>query len=199
MMHLYSALLCIAVHTKRFTIMWGGGGIIHFDDATASTGQRCKCAVCSLHTSYRWRERRVIEPIKWMGIIRRPWLIRDSGGNLARTPGLHPYSLGSLKWHGIQQSMVTHTLNLCSAFNPSKVNIHSSKHSHCEHTPGAVGSHLCCSTRGAVGGSMSCSSTTLVVVSRVERALYIHSPTYNPCRPETWTHNLSITSPTLYH
>ncbi len=26
MMHLYSALLCIAVHLKRFTIMGGGGG-----------------------------------------------------------------------------------------------------------------------------------------------------------------------------
>ncbi len=26
MMHLYSALLCIVVHPKRFTIMWGGGG-----------------------------------------------------------------------------------------------------------------------------------------------------------------------------
>ncbi len=32
-----------------------------------------------------------------------------------------------------------------------------------------------------------------------ERALYIHSPTYNSCRPEIQTHNLSITSPTLYH
>ncbi len=30
---------------------------------------------------------------KSMGIIGRPWLTRDSGGNLARTPGLHPYSL----------------------------------------------------------------------------------------------------------
>ncbi len=29
MMHIYSALLCIAVHPKRFTIMcvWGGGGV----------------------------------------------------------------------------------------------------------------------------------------------------------------------------
>ncbi len=27
-----------------------------------------------------------------MGIIRRPRLSRASGGNLARTPGLHPYS-----------------------------------------------------------------------------------------------------------
>ncbi len=26
MMYLYSALLCIVVHPKRFTIIWGGGG-----------------------------------------------------------------------------------------------------------------------------------------------------------------------------
>ncbi len=47
----------------------------------------------SPHTSYRWRGERVIETIKWMGIIRRPWLTRASGGNLARRPGLHSYSL----------------------------------------------------------------------------------------------------------
>ncbi len=45
MMHLYSALLCIAVHPKRFTIMWGVSPqpppvcSIHLDDATAATGQ----------------------------------------------------------------------------------------------------------------------------------------------------------------
>ncbi len=45
-MHLYSALLCIAVHPKRFTIMWGVSPqpppvcSIHLDDATATTGQR---------------------------------------------------------------------------------------------------------------------------------------------------------------
>ncbi len=27
MMHLYSALLCIVVHPKHFTIMWGWGGV----------------------------------------------------------------------------------------------------------------------------------------------------------------------------
>ncbi len=43
-----------------------------------------KC-VRSPHTSYRWRGEREIEPIKRMGIIRRPWLTRASGGNLART------------------------------------------------------------------------------------------------------------------
>ncbi len=51
MMHLYSALLCIVVHPKRFTIMWGGVSpqpppvcSIHLDDATAATGQRRQCA-----------------------------------------------------------------------------------------------------------------------------------------------------------
>ncbi len=52
----------------------------------------------SPHTSYKWRGERVIEPIKWMEIIRRPWLTRASGGNLARTPGLHPYSLREVPW-----------------------------------------------------------------------------------------------------
>ncbi len=50
---------------------------------------RTTAPVRSPHTSYRWRGEREIEPIKWMGIIRRPWLTRASGGNLARTPGLH--------------------------------------------------------------------------------------------------------------
>ncbi len=49
MMHLYSTL-CIAVHPKRFTIMWGVSPqsppvcSIHLDDATAATGQRRQCA-----------------------------------------------------------------------------------------------------------------------------------------------------------
>ncbi len=30
-------------------------------------------------------------------------------------------------------------------------------HTHREHTPGAVGSHLCCGAQGAVGGSVPCS------------------------------------------
>ncbi len=41
-MHLYNALLCIAVHPNRFTIMWGGGLYLH--DAMAATGQRRQCA-----------------------------------------------------------------------------------------------------------------------------------------------------------
>ncbi len=99
MMHLYSALLCIAVHTKGFTIMWGGG----LSSTTTSVQHplwwcdgchRTTAPVCSPHTSYRWRGERVIEPIMWMGIIRRPWLTRASGGNLARTLG----SLWEVPW-----------------------------------------------------------------------------------------------------
>ncbi len=39
MMHLYSALLCIVVHQKRFTIMWGGGGgsLLNHHQCAAST------------------------------------------------------------------------------------------------------------------------------------------------------------------
>ncbi len=52
MMHLYSALLCIVVHPKPFTIMWRGGvspqplpvRSIYLDDATAATRQRQQCA-----------------------------------------------------------------------------------------------------------------------------------------------------------
>ncbi len=79
MMHLYSALLCIVVHPKRFTIMWGGGVSpqpppvcsIHLDDATTATVQRHQRAH---HTPATGGEDRERETIKWMGIIRRPWL-----------------------------------------------------------------------------------------------------------------------------
>ncbi len=79
--NLYNALLCIAVHPKRFTIGGGGGlGVspqpppvcsIHLDDATAATGQRRQCAHHTHQLQVERRER-VIEPIKWMGIIRKP-------------------------------------------------------------------------------------------------------------------------------
>ncbi len=55
-----------------------GGGVspqpppvcsIHLDDATAATGQRRQSAH---HTPATGGEERVIEPIEWMGIIRRP-------------------------------------------------------------------------------------------------------------------------------
>ncbi len=80
----------VLLYTQSALQSWGG-----LSSTTTSVqhplgwcdGSHSKTApVRSPHTSYRWRGERVIETIKWMGIIRRPWLTRASGGNLARTP-----------------------------------------------------------------------------------------------------------------
>ncbi len=87
------------IYTQSTVQSCGGGGLsstttsvqhpLGWCDSSHST----TAPVRSPHTRYRWRGEREMESIKWMGITRRPWLIRASGGNLARTPGLHPYSL----------------------------------------------------------------------------------------------------------
>ncbi len=76
---IYIVLYCVLLYH-----VWGGGlsstttSVQHplgwCDDCHSTTAP-----VRSPHTSYRWREERVVEPIKWMGIIRRPWLTRASG------------------------------------------------------------------------------------------------------------------------
>ncbi len=89
--------------------------------------------------------------------------------------------------------MVTHTQNLCSAFNPSKcthtvVNIHLEQWAANAAAPGeqlgirclAQGSHLSC---GIEGG---------------ESTGYSLPPPTIPAGPETRTHDLWVTSPTLY-
>ncbi len=94
------------------------------------------------------------------------------------------------KWRDIRPSMVTHTRNLCSAINPSKVHTHSSEHTHTPwtHTPGAVGSHLCCGARGAVGGSVPCSTVSPQSwYWRWRERCTFTPPTYNPCW--TWDSN----------
>ncbi len=73
-MHFYSALLCIVLHPKRFTIMLGGGGGGLSSTATSVQHPLGWCESChrktvpvrSPHISYRWRGERVIEPIKWI-------------------------------------------------------------------------------------------------------------------------------------
>ncbi len=79
----------------------------------------------------------------------------------------------------------THSQNWCSAFNPSKCThtAVSSEHTHCEHTPRAVGSH--CSSPGSNWGSVPC--------SRAPQSWYwrwgeCHShPHLQPC--QTWDSN----------
>ncbi len=72
--------------------------------------------------------------------------------------------------------MVTHTLNLCSAFNPSKLYTHT-VNTHLEQWAAIYTAapeeqlRVRCLAQGH-----------LVVVLRMERALVIHSPTDNPCR-----------------
>ncbi len=96
--------------------------------------------------------------------------------------------------------MVTHTQNLCSAFNLSK----------CTHT--VVNTHITWTThpeqRAAIllwlpgsswgfGALLKC--LTSVVVLRVEEsAVNSLLPPTIPDGPETRTHNLRVTSPTLY-
>ncbi len=100
MMHLYSALLCIAVHPKRFTIIWGGlssttTSVQHpfgWCDGSHST----TAPVRSPHTGGEegewWSQSSgwgLLGGHDWQGPV---------GGNLARTPGLHPYSLQWVSW-----------------------------------------------------------------------------------------------------
>ncbi len=99
---IYIALYCALLYTQSTLQSYRGSLLkpppvcsIHLDDATAATVQRRQCAH---HTPATGGEEREIEPIKWMGIIRRPWLTKASGGNLARTPGLHLYSLREVSW-----------------------------------------------------------------------------------------------------
>ncbi len=88
---IYLALYYVLLYTQSALQSCGGGGV---SSTTTSVqhplgwcdGCHRTTPVCSPHTSYRWREERVIEPIKWMGIIRKPWLIRASGQDTGVTP-----------------------------------------------------------------------------------------------------------------
>ncbi len=86
------------------------------------------------------------------------------------------------KWRDIRPSMVTHTRNSCSAFNPSKVhthtavNTHSSEHTHTHTHTRSSGQPFMLRCPGSSWGFGALLKGTSVVVLRVERALYIHSP-----------------------
>ncbi len=57
-------------------------------------------------------------------------------------------------------------------------------HAYREHTPGAVGSHLCCGARGAVGGLVPCSRASQSWYWGWREHWTFTPPTYNFCR--TW-------------
>ncbi len=93
------------------------------------------------------------------------------------------YAASSLIIMWCMSSMVTHTRNWCSAFNPSKCT-HTAVSN--EHAPRAVGSH-CSSVRGAIGGSVLCSRTPQSWYWGWRERWLITLPTNNPCR--TWDSN----------
>ncbi len=74
------------------------------------------------------------------------------------------------KWCDMQRSRVTHARNLCSAFYPYIVHTHSS-----EHTPEQWAA-IYAAAPGEQLGVRCLAQGHLVMVLRVERALYIHSP-----------------------
>ncbi len=57
------------------------------------------------------------------------------------------------------------------------------KCAHCEHTPGAVGSHLCCGARGAVGGLVPCSRAPRRIIEGEESAVHLLPPPTIPVGP----------------
>ncbi len=82
----------------------------------------------------------------------------------------HPSNLRKWKW-----SMVTHTLNLCSAFNPSKCT-HTAVNTHTPWThTRSSGQPFMLRRPGSSWGFGVLLKGTSVVVLKVERALYIHS------------------------
>ncbi len=104
-LYIYIALFVYCCTPKALYNHVGGGGgsLLNYHQCAASTWMMRRLpqdnGASALTTHQLQMERRVIEPIKWMEIIRRPWLTRASGGNLARTPGLHPTLYE--KCHGI--------------------------------------------------------------------------------------------------
>ncbi len=56
-------------------------------------------------------------------------------------------------------------------------------HTHCEHTPGAVGGRLCCSTQGTVGSLVPCSRVSAQSwYWRWRERCTFTPPTYKSCR-----------------
>ncbi len=79
-------------------------------------------------------------------------------------------------WRDMWPSMVTHTRNLCSAFNPSKVHTQTvNTHTPWTHTRSS-GQPFMLRCPGSSWGFSLLKGLTSVVVLKVERALDIHSP-----------------------
>ncbi len=103
--------------------------------------------------------------------------------------------ISEVKWHTYDQVWWP-ILGICALHlsHPKCTHTAVNTHTHREHTPGAVGSHLCCGARGAVGGSVPCSRAPQSWYWRWRERCTFTPPTYNSCRPETPTRNQVISN-----
>ncbi len=108
------------------------------------------------------------------------------------------FDLTSILLQTTMAHMVTHTRNLCSAFNPSTVHTHSSEHTNTMNTHPEQWAAIYVAAPGEqFGGLGAFLKGTSVVKLRVERECCTFTPpAYNSCRSEIRTRNLSITNPT---
>ncbi len=111
---------------------------------------------------------------------------------------INPTIFCILKWRDIRPSMVTHTRNLCSAINPSKVHTHSSEHTHTVKTHPEQWAVIYVAAPGEQLGVRCLAQGHLSRgIEGEESAVHSLPPPTIPAGPETQTRNLWITSPTL--
>ncbi len=137
----------------------------------------CGCQVCDIYICYDMamtilpiintlcgNKEEHLFSVSWMWLLH---LQMDGSVNICTVISC-PLKV-KVTWHMTKYGDTYSEFVLC--IYPSKVHTHSSEHTHREHTPGAAGSHLCCSTQGAV----ALLKGTSAVVLRAEIALDIHS------------------------
>ncbi len=109
-----------------------------------------------------------------------------------------PFLFWKWKWRDIRPSMVNHTRNLCSAFNPSKVQTHSSEHTHTVNTHPEQWAAIYAAAPGEQLGARCLAQGQLSHgIEGGESTVHSLPPPTIPAGPETRTHNLWITSTTL--
>ncbi len=106
----------------------------------------------------------------------------------------------NFKWRDMWPSMVTHTRNLCSAFNPSKVHTQTvNTHTPWTHTRSSGQPFMLWRPGSSWGFSALLKGLTSVVVLKVERERWTFTlPTDNSCRTRDSNPQPRVTSPTLY-
>ncbi len=95
------------------------------------------------------------------------------------------------KWRDMWPSMVTHTLNLCSAINQSKVHTHSSEHTHTVNThPDQWAAIYAAAPGEQLGVGCLAQGHLSRGIEGGESAVNSLPPPTIPAGPETRTHNL---------